>query len=413
MSFAIRCLLLGALAASAASIHMGKEMGSETGRDKVKALEAVNTTIQRSSQPTEPGATWIWGSVSSIAATGFTKAAPDGVGSTCTGISDMGALPLLYGNSGDHDGCIALAASTPTAVGYQWGTQTACFIYFATTAECQACRASNDQFALFADGLCTRCYGGCSTYSPSGPFGWFDTNSASGTTKDYTCYYKGGVTSDSISSGSTCPISDATSSPVADPASGTGDSTVASRTGDSTVASGTGDPHLRNIHGQAFDLMQPGKHVLLLVPRGADSNGALLRVEAGAHRVGLSCADMYFTEVNVTGAWAEARRSGGAHYHAEDAASEGDDAKWNRFGKVDLKVAHGRTKEGVRYLNFYVRHLKNAGLAIGGLLGEDDHEAAATPDPSCRKVLALGKRRKESPIAAAPPTASLAEASME
>jgi hypothetical protein len=159
--------------------------------------------------------------------------------------------------------------------------------------------------------------------------------------------------------------------------------------------------------------MQAGKHVLLLVPRGADSNGALLRVEAEARRVGLSCADMYFTEVNVTGAWAEARRSGGAHYHAEDAAGEGDDATWNRFGKVDLKVAHGRTKKGVRYLNFYVRHLKHAGLAIGGLLGEDDHEAAATPNQECRKVLALSKRRKESPIAAAPPAASLAEASLE
>jgi len=31
-----------------------------------------------------------------------------------------------------------------------------------------------------------------------------------------------------------------------------------------------GDPHLRNVYGQAFDLMRPGRHTLLLLPRGAD-----------------------------------------------------------------------------------------------------------------------------------------------
>jgi hypothetical protein len=169
---------------------------------------------------------------------------------------------------------------------------------------------------------------------------------------------------------------------------------------------------LRNIHGEAFDLMQPGQHVLIHVPRGADSNRTLLRVEAGARRVGPQCTDMYFTELSITGAWAESRRSGGVRFRAEDAGGEGDDSKWSRFGKVDLKVVHGRTNEGARYLNFYVRHLKNAGLAIGGLLGEDDHEGAATPDKACRKVISLSKPRKESPIAAASPAASLAEASM-
>merc|ERR1719382_208783 len=32
--------------------------------------------------------------------------------------------------------------------------------------------------------------------------------------------------------------------------------------------SAVGDPHLENVHGERFDLMKPGKHVLINIPRG-------------------------------------------------------------------------------------------------------------------------------------------------
>lgn len=383
MSFAIRCLLLGALAARAASIRMGKESvtSGQPARqssilDKVMAAAAVNATI-----PTTPGEGWVYGSVASISATGFTKPGPDGVGNVCTGIGDGGELPMLYQGGHTQAECEALSTAATGSVGYQFAAaRTLCYIYFATEDECNAAPSTYSAVSGWSTYRCGRCYGGCPTYSPSGPFSWYETQSASGTTTLYTCYYKGSVTTGAAS-----------------PAGG---------------ASGTGDPHLRNIYGQAFDLMQPGRHVLLLVPRGAGSNSTLLRVEAEARRVGERCADMYFTELAVTGAWAEARQSGGVHFRTEDAVGEGDVSKWMSFGKVDLKVAHGHTKEGVRYLNFYVRRLRNAGLAIGGLLGEDDHEAAATPDGNCRKVVQLNRHGEKSPIAAAPPAASLAAASM-
>merc|ERR1719254_6104 len=42
----------------------------------------------------------------------------------------------------------------------------------------------------------------------------------------------------------------------------------------------TGDPHLQNIHGERFDLMKPGKHVLINIPRGMTGEDAFLRVQA-------------------------------------------------------------------------------------------------------------------------------------
>eukprot|EP00959_Pyramimonas_sp_CCMP1952_P326976 6844597-Pyramimonas_sp.AAC.1 len=124
----------------------------------------------------------------------------------------------------------------------------------------------------------------------------------------------------------------------------------------------TGDPHLQNVLGQRFDLMQPGKHVLINIPRGRRSN-AMLRVEAEARQFGGQCADMYFHELNITGAWVEAKGTDGLRFQAEGAHDE--HPQWLKFGGVELKVAHGRTEQGALYLNFYVKHLGRGGFAVG------------------------------------------------
>jgi hypothetical protein len=74
-------------------------------------------------------------------------------------------------------------------------------------------------------------------------------------------------------------------------------------------AAAVGDPHLQNVHGERFDLMKPGKHVLINIPRGVGAEKSLLRVQADARHLGGKCADMYFQEVNVTGSWADAKKS--------------------------------------------------------------------------------------------------------
>ncbi|CAK0825592.1 unnamed protein product [Prorocentrum cordatum] len=79
-------------------------------------------------------------------------------------------------------------------------------------------------------------------------------------------------------------------------------------------ASAVGDPHLQNIYGERFDLMKPGVHVLINIPRGVSADAALLRAQADARRLGGQCADLYFQELNVTGSWAEAQQVGSHHY---------------------------------------------------------------------------------------------------
>ena len=146
---------------------------------------------------------------------------------------------------------------------------------------------------------------------------------------------------------------------------------------------------MQNVHGERFDLTKPGTHVLINIPREARAESAMLRVEANAHRVGLSCADLYFQEVNITGLWAEAKHAGGYQYDSSSGVKES--AAWMTFGKVAVKVVHGRTQGDVPYLNFYVKHLGQAGFVVGGLLGEDDYHDVAAPDASCAKKMALSK----------------------
>eukprot|EP00959_Pyramimonas_sp_CCMP1952_P322969 6758287-Pyramimonas_sp.AAC.1 len=81
---------------------------------------------------------------------------------------------------------------------------------------------------------------------------------------------------------------------------------------------------------------------------------------------------MYFVEINVTGSWAEAKQAGGYRHGVSNRAVEAPE--WVAFDKVELKVVQGQTHSGINYLNLYVKHLGRAGLAVGGLLGEDDHK---------------------------------------
>jgi len=159
-------------------------------------------------------------------------------------------------------------------------------------------------------------------------------------------------------------------------------------------ASATGDPHLQNIHGERFDLMQPGVHVLLQIPRRAAIDNTLLTVQAVASRLGGKCEDIYFQTVNVTGAWADKAQAGEVRYDTNSGGEE--KPKWTNFGPVALKVGLGRTEQGTKYLNIFVKHLGRVGFAVGGLLGEDDHEDVSAPPAWCTRRLALQKARSHS-----------------
>jgi len=152
-----------------------------------------------------------------------------------------------------------------------------------------------------------------------------------------------------------------------------------------------GDPHLQNIYGQRFDLMISGWHTLVNIPRGQQPEHALLLVRAQASRLNDNCADTYFTALNITGSWTSTQQAGGYHYVPESVPHDG--TKWVAVGKIRLKVVKGRTESGIQYLNFYIKHLGQAGFAVGGLLGQDDHGYASTPPEACLRRLSLSGDR--------------------
>merc|ERR1712146_393304 len=123
---------------------------------------------------------------------------------------------------------------------------------------------------------------------------------------------------------------------------------------------------------------------LLQIPRGASASDALLRVTAAAEHEGGACSDMYFKALNITGLWVSAQQKEGYMYTA---GAPQPVAGWRTYGKVEVKVAWGRTLGGVEYLNFMVRHLTRVGQDIGGLLGMDDYTQAAKRDPSCGSAI--------------------------
>jgi len=160
----------------------------------------------------------------------------------------------------------------------------------------------------------------------------------------------------------------------------------------SASAQSTGDPHLQNIHGERFDVMKPGEHVLIHIPRQERLENTLLHVQAVAQTLGVACEDTYFVRINVTGKWPSALRPGGFTFKADDPDS-GAESKWMSLhglsNGLQMKVVHGQTQQGIRYLNFYIKHLDRTGFPVGGLLGEDDHEDVSTLPRACERRMAL------------------------
>merc|ERR1719356_392820 len=148
-----------------------------------------------------------------------------------------------------------------------------------------------------------------------------------------------------------------------------------------------GDPHMTSVTGAKFDIMRSGNHTLLHVPQHSLQESALVFVRAFVKHEGATCLDMYIKSLHITGKWAEERQRGGFNFFANRSGrvSEG----WLSFGKLDLKIVYGTTVSGVGYLNMFARHLGKLGMPIGGILGLDGHESAATPEVHCQQRITL------------------------
>merc|ERR1719188_1721707 len=155
----------------------------------------------------------------------------------------------------------------------------------------------------------------------------------------------------------------------------------------STSASAVGDPHMTSITGAKFDIVRSGNHTLFHIPRFSAHEAALIDVSAFVRREGLACSDMYINALHITGKWADDNQSGGLSFFADHRSHIS--GRWIPFGKMELKVVHGKTNKGVKYLNLLAKHLSKISIPIGGILGLDDHTEAATSDAHCKRTLSL------------------------
>jgi len=219
---------------------------------------------------------------------------------------------------------------------------------------------------------------------------WYDTNfdatdavSICGTSDD-----------DDFSATIMCCICSGGATPSTSTTPSMASNTAVSAPSSNIAASAVGDPHLFNVLGERFDLMQSGEHVLLLVPRAAARVETLLRVDVVARSDGSACSDMYIKAMNITGHWAKAPVA----YLAGSPPAKS--IGWQHFGPIDIKVAWGKTAQGTEYMNFFVRHLRQLHVHqhVGGLLGEDDHEAAARRDAKCAHVVNMNTFKSEQAV---------------
>ncbi|CAK0892548.1 unnamed protein product [Prorocentrum cordatum] len=155
------------------------------------------------------------------------------------------------------------------------------------------------------------------------------------------------------------------------------------------IAAAVGDPHLVNIHGERFDLLKDGRHLLVEVPQFAAESATLLAVAAVAQRCGDACSDVYFVSINVTGKWADDVREGGFHYTAKQPQAHRKGTGWMSFHSIKLKTVWGRTGGGIPYLNMFAKNLGKSGYPVGGLLGGGDHSSVTNPDLRCKRYLAF------------------------
>jgi hypothetical protein len=152
-------------------------------------------------------------------------------------------------------------------------------------------------------------------------------------------------------------------------------------------ASAVGDPHMTSITGAKFDITRSGNHTLFHIPRFSAKEAALVDVSAFVKREGLACSDIYINSLHITGKWADDKQSGGFSFFADHRSHVS--GRWMPFGKLELKVVHGKTNRGVKYLNLLAKHLSKVSIPIGGILGLDDHTEAATSDAHCKRTLSL------------------------
>jgi hypothetical protein len=185
-------------------------------------------------------------------------------------------------------------------------------------------------------------------------------------------------------------------------------------------AAANGDPHLKNIKGESFDVMQTGNMLLLEVPRGSRVETLEFAVHGDIERLGLvECGPTFITKVVMAGRWLEfpvsirAGKSthkpfgiqlneGGWKAHADfEKTTNGRMSVIKRdrafLMKVDvLDIAVSMPNRPRAFLDLQIKGIGKITAQVGGLLGLDDHTAAESLPSECNSP----KRRRLSVLRA-------------
>lgn len=145
-----------------------------------------------------------------------------------------------------------------------------------------------------------------------------------------------------------------------------------------------GDPHMTNIFEEQFDVMADGEHTFIQIPRKAAPDATLLRVD-GVVKSAFNCRAHFIKQLNITGKWAEASHKDGLFIDVDAPRSvllsdhHRTSHKTYNFGPVTLKIDNNFSPKGFGNLDLHVMSLGGVTDRVGGILGEDNHEAATRP----------------------------------
>jgi hypothetical protein len=182
---------------------------------------------------------------------------------------------------------------------------------------------------------------------------------------------------------------------------------------------GHGDPHLKNIKGEDFDVMQEGQMLLLETPRHSTAENLNFAIHADIDRLGaMACGPTYITSLYVAGAWL----GEDVEFHSGHIMDKAGVHEKHAFGlrlarkrishisfvekyggKKDfpsgavLRSVHRGFKLKVRSLDLFVSQPKRPRIfldmqikgldtlegEVGGLLGIDDHSEAEKLPEEC------------------------------
>jgi hypothetical protein len=177
-----------------------------------------------------------------------------------------------------------------------------------------------------------------------------------------------------------------------------------------------GDPHFMNVKGEAFDVMQTGRMMLLEIPRASSPATLDLALHADIEHLGVvQCGPTFITSASITGRWigepveirsgpivqssTQSKHAFAIRFHGKDWLAHAEMQRTMELSKDaaittqdrmflfqvrGLDIAVSQPKRPRTFLDIQVKGLGDLVTEIGGLLGMDDHSSVEEVPSACK-----------------------------